>query len=221
MKKLFIVIVLFSVVYGANAQTTETKYLNAKYEEVPKEKAKYAVSTIQNTDGSTTKEKKDVGSGEIINSVTYKKDEPWGIHKIKYVKEIKSLDYNFSLIYTDIPCPKNSLMEKITNYFSDDSTQNYIAPKLAGEGTLFQQISKNMVYPVRCQENNISGKIIVQFTIGNAGNVENVSVLKGANILLDKEAVRVIRELKFLNPPTINGKPVETCFVIPLVFKLS
>ncbi|MFZ1678757.1 MAG: energy transducer TonB, partial [Saprospiraceae bacterium] len=65
------------------------------------------------------------------------------------------------------------------------------------------------------------GQVILSFTITKEGNVEDIIVLRGANILLDKEAVRVIRQLSFSNPGMLDGKPVKICVKLPVKYVLG
>ena len=54
-----------------------------------------------------------------------------------------------------------------------------------------------------------------------ATGTENIVVKRGVDISLDKEAVRVLRELKFSSPPTVNGQAYAfKCLVLPVKYKL-
>ena len=47
-----------------------------------------------------------------------------------------------------------------------------------GDAELLKYIRDNMRYPQAALENNIQGRVIVQFVVGKDGNVTNVQVLK-------------------------------------------
>jgi protein TonB len=188
--------------------------------EINPEKAKFSQTIIQNPDGSQTTEVKDIRKDEIISTETYKGDEPTGIWKYKRRNIREPLDYSFNLIYSDKPCSDS--IAGLKDYFKNNDSLKYIAPKsLTSEREIHDFIAKNLYYPSSAVENGIQGKISLAFTITLDGRVENVVVKKGVDISLDKEAVRVIRKLKFNGAPIVNGQPKEVCVTFPLAFKLE
>ena len=62
---------------------------------------------------------------------------------------------------------------------------------------------------------------MLQFTIGTDGSVRNVKVLKGVDILLDKEAVRVVSTSPKWTPGKQRGKAVNVTYTFPVIFKLN
>lgn len=58
-------------------------------------------------------------------------------------------------------------------------------------GDINKWLGKNVKYPVIAQENNIQGRVTVQFVIEKDGSITDVKVLRGVDPSLDKEAVRV------------------------------
>lgn len=82
-------------------------------------------------------------------------------------------------------------------------------------------ISKNINYPVVAQENGIQGTVYLRFEVTKSGKVGKVEIQKGADPLLNDEAVRVIKTLPDFKPGSQNGKPVNVWFSIPVVFKLA
>src|SRR5664280_1854594 len=59
-----------------------------------------------------------------------------------------------------------------------------------GDAELLKFISEHTQYPEIAKENNIQGKVIVRFCVTPKGGVSQVSVLKGVDPELDKEAMR-------------------------------
>jgi TonB family protein len=53
-----------------------------------------------------------------------------------------------------------------------------------------------------------SGKIVLNLSIDEEGNVVNVEVVKGINSIYDREVVRVLKTTKW-NPGTLGGKPAR------------
>ena len=56
--------------------------------------------------------------------------------------------------------------------------------------------AKNVKYPMIAQENNIQGKVFVQFVIEKDGSVSDVKVARSVDPSLDKEAIRVVKAMR-------------------------
>jgi TonB family protein len=224
MKKSTLILLTITLNILCYGQSTETKYYKNAWldKEVKKEKAKFSQTIIQKEDGTKTFEIREINKNEIFRSETYKGDEPYGVWKIRYGKEYTFIDYNFPLIYSDNKC-KDTLPIRISDYSQDNDSLGYKAPKIqSGELTIFQFIAKNLIYPQRAVDEGIQGKVYVQMTLSKEGIFEEIVIKRGANILLDKEAVRILRQLKFSSPPTINGKAYSlNCLVLPITYHLN
>jgi TonB family protein len=89
-----------------------------------------------------------------------------------------------------------------------------------GTNALLQYIADNIHYPQTAKENNIQGKVFVNFIVDETGQVTNVRVVKTVETLLDAEAVRVIKSLPLWKPGMQKGKTVRVQFTIPINFAL-
>ncbi|MDO4757575.1 MAG: energy transducer TonB, partial [Parabacteroides sp.] len=58
-------------------------------------------------------------------------------------------------------------------------------------GNVHKWLAKNVKYPVIAQENGIQGKVYVKFVIEKDGSVTDVTIVRGVDASLDREAVRV------------------------------
>ena len=77
-------------------------------------------------------------------------------------------------------------------------------------------------YPQQCIEENIEGRVVLQFTINKVGEVTDVTVLRGVCPALDEEAVRAVKASPAWAPgKTEDGKAVPVTFTFPIVFKLG
>jgi TonB family protein len=90
-----------------------------------------------------------------------------------------------------------------------------------GDTTLLKYIRENTKYPEVAKENNIQGRVIVRFCITETGAVNRISVLKGVDPELDKEAMRVISTLPAFKPGMQGGKPVPVWYMVPISFGLG
>lgn len=90
-----------------------------------------------------------------------------------------------------------------------------------GEAALLTYIAEHTQYPEVAKENNIQGKVIVRFCVTAKGGVDKVSILKGVDPELDKEAIRVVQTLPAFKPGKQGGKPVPVWYMVPINFTLK
>lgn len=82
-------------------------------------------------------------------------------------------------------------------------------------------VGSNTKYPSVAQENGISGKVIVEFTINQKGELVDAKIMRPIDPLLDAEALRVIRSSPKWTPGKQRGKTVKVKYFFPVVFKLN
>lgn len=90
-----------------------------------------------------------------------------------------------------------------------------------GDGELLKFIAENTHYPDSAKSKNIQGRVIVRFIVNTEGRVEEATVLKGVDPLLDAEAIRVVSTLPPFKPGFQGGKPVNVWYMVPITFTLK
>lgn len=90
-----------------------------------------------------------------------------------------------------------------------------------GDAELYKFISSNLNYPAMAIENNVQGKVIVQFVVTKDGSIGNVKVVRSVDRDLDNEAIRVCKKLPKFIPGKQNGQPVNVWYTLPVTFKLQ
>ena len=90
-----------------------------------------------------------------------------------------------------------------------------------GEAELMKYISNNIKYPTMAMENNIQGRVVVQFVVTKTGKIGEVKVVRSKDPDLDKEAVRVVKSLPNFIPGKMNGQAVNVWYTLPISFKLQ
>ena len=90
-----------------------------------------------------------------------------------------------------------------------------------GQAALMKWLSSNLRYPERAQQNDIQGRVTVQFVVNADGSIEQVTVLKGVDKDLDNEAIRVVKRMPKWQPGKNNGVAVRSYFRLPVTFKLA
>jgi len=89
-----------------------------------------------------------------------------------------------------------------------------------GDKALLEFIGKNLNYPQEARDNNIAGRVYIQFVVQPDGSVGRVNVLKGVDPIIDNEAVRVVGLLPKMKPGKQNGVPVPVWYSVPVTFQL-
>jgi len=90
-----------------------------------------------------------------------------------------------------------------------------------GTNALLEYLKKNIKYPAICRENNIQGRVLVQFIVNKDGSIVDCEVVKPVNPSLDKEALRVISGMPKWKPGSQRGKPVRVKYTVPVNFRLN
>ncbi len=90
-----------------------------------------------------------------------------------------------------------------------------------GEAELMKYIREHLRYPTMAAENNIQGRVVVQFVVTKNGSIGEVKVVRSRDVDLDKEAVRVVKSLPNFIPGRMNGQPVNVWYTLPINFKLQ
>lgn len=90
-----------------------------------------------------------------------------------------------------------------------------------GEAALLKYVADHIHYPAMAQENNVQGRVVVQFVVTKTGSVGEVKVVRGKDPDLDKEAVRVVKSLPKFVPGKMNGHAVNVWYTLPIQFKLQ
>lgn len=89
-----------------------------------------------------------------------------------------------------------------------------------GQARMLSFIGKKVRYPAIAKENNIQGKVYVQFVINKDGSISDAQVLRGIGGGCDEEALRAVNAMPNWIPGEQRGKPVRTRFVLPVNFQL-
>lgn len=89
-----------------------------------------------------------------------------------------------------------------------------------GDAALLNWINSHLRYPEKARENEVQGTVLLRFVVTKTGSVGDVQILKHADPDLDREAVRVIKELPKLKPGRHGGEPVNVWFQVPVRFQL-
>lgn len=75
-------------------------------------------------------------------------------------------------------------------------------------------------YPEFAKKAGIEGRVFVQFVVDENGDVQNPKVTRGVHKLLNEEAIRAVKKMKF-KPGKQRGKAVKVQMSLPVTFRLK
>lgn len=64
-----------------------------------------------------------------------------------------------------------------------------------GAASLMRYLSENIKYPIQAQTKGISGRVVVSFVVEPDGTFSDLRVIRSVDPILDKEALRVVRDM--------------------------
>ena len=82
-------------------------------------------------------------------------------------------------------------------------------------------LNQNIRYPAEAQENCVQGRVVVSFVVEKDGHISDVTVLRSVDPSLDKEAIRVVRNMPRWTPGKQGGEPVRVRYNVPVSFRLN
>lgn len=91
-----------------------------------------------------------------------------------------------------------------------------------GEAALAKFLSNNIRYPHMAANNDIEGRVFVQFIVDYEGNIKDVKTIgavKGGG--LEEEAIRLVKLMPKWKPGKQNGQAVSVFFNLPVVFQIG
>jgi protein TonB len=91
------------------------------------------------------------------------------------------------------------------------------APELIGG---LKELYSKVNYPEHARQLSIEGRVYVQFVLTENGQVQDAKVIRGIGGGCDEEALRVVREARFV-PGKIGGKPVKMRHTLFVTFRLN
>ena len=90
-----------------------------------------------------------------------------------------------------------------------------------GMPAMMEFIGKNIKYPVAAQKAKIQGRVVIQFIVDKEGNIICPRVIRGADPLLDAEAIRLTTIMPKWKPGMQRGQAVNVKYTVPIMFRLQ
>jgi len=177
----------------------------------------------------------DVIDEEIIPVTRQEKPEPKTLPKPPKVTEVLNIveddvTIENELILDDLESDQDEEVQILDFDVADEETEEaeifFIVedmPSFKGKGLngFRNWVMKNLQYPEIAAENGISGTVYVQFVVEPSGMVNKVTIMRGVDPALDKEAIRVVKTSPKWTAGKQRGKPVRVAFTFPIKFVLQ
>lgn len=90
-----------------------------------------------------------------------------------------------------------------------------------GMDGLLRVIRSNIRYPASALRDQVSGRVVVQFTVDTLGNATNARVSQGVRADLDAEALRLAGLLNGWTPARLAGRKVPVVHTVPIAFSIT
>lgn len=90
-----------------------------------------------------------------------------------------------------------------------------------GDEARIRFLIKKTRYPLKAIRKKLQGIVYLSFTVTKTGAVDRPRILRGVHPLLDNEAIRVINAMPKWEPGSLDGKPVNVRFNMPMKFTIG
>lgn len=88
-----------------------------------------------------------------------------------------------------------------------------------GDGKLMKFINETRQYPAKAYRKGVQGRVTCSFVVNADGTISHISVLRGVEPSLNKEAIRVLSKMPEWIPGKLNGQAVPTRVVWSVPFR--
>jgi len=85
-----------------------------------------------------------------------------------------------------------------------------------GLSGLYKDISANYVLPKKAKQDNVHGKILLEFTVDTLGKVISPKIIEGVRADVDSAVIHMCKKLKRFNPALMNEQKVPQRMNIPM-----
>lgn len=161
--------------------------------------------------------------GNVCHDYHYlQRGNPYHIRPVKFDKqEQKKAEDNFWQNYDNHLIKLNgewiSIKDTATIYGIVEKMAEYIG----GKEALIRDIKSNLVYPQKAKEEMMEGRVFVKFIVKKDGSTCCYSVVRSSDSVFEQAALQAVTKLGRWEPAKINGKPVNSYFMLPVTFRLK
>lgn len=85
-----------------------------------------------------------------------------------------------------------------------------LAEPIGGIKAYNRYLEDNLRYPQQALDNNVKGRVVVEFSVGEDGKLDNFVIMRGLGYGCDDEVIRLVKEGPGWIPSSEDNQPVET-----------
>jgi len=160
---------------------------------------------------------------KIDGSVQYAVDNEFNEYDHKTLSIHLELVAHTSIVHKHYSYDTNPVLIHNVEEIEEPVIFAEIEPEFPGgmEG-LMKYIDENIKYPPICIESGIEGRVYLSFIIEKDGSVSTIKLLRGVQEHMDREAIRVIKNMPKWKPGEMSyGRKVRVKYNVPVTFKLK
>jgi protein TonB len=127
-------------------------------------------------------------------------------------------------IVINAPVGEGPINQERTEDTNEIFTNVEVLPQFPGGIEAFYKfLSKTLQYPPMARENNVQGRVTVNFVVEKDGSLTDIKVVRGVpgGADLDQEAIRVLKRSPKWTPGVQNGRSVRVSYTVPVMFALQ
>lgn len=111
--------------------------------------------------------------------------------------------------------PKVQISIDVYDYESVD-----VHPSFPGGDTeMLRFINGERKYPSKAYRDGIEGRVLCSFVVNKDGSLSHISVLKGVEESLNREAVRILSKMPAWDAGMVDETPVPVYCILPIAFR--
>ncbi len=109
---------------------------------------------------------------------------------------------------------------------TEDSNEIFTAVEKSAEfpggiDKFYKFMGDHIKYPAVARENNVQGKVFLQFVVERDGSITDIKVVRGIGSGCDEEAQRALKSSPKWSPGMQNGRAVRSQYTMPISFTLG
>lgn len=148
--------------------------------------------------------------------------------ELEIVEDDVIVDLDFqSLDDTDIPVDiQEYVRQEVVEEDVEEETLPFVTVEQkptfnGGDANDFAKwVNSRLVYPEIAKDNGVEGRVVLQFTIGKDGRLQDVKVLNSPDESLAREAIRVVSSSPKWEPGRQRDRAVKVSYTVPVIYRL-
>lgn len=88
-----------------------------------------------------------------------------------------------------------------------------------GDTEMLRFINGERKYPSKAYRDGIEGRVLCSFVVNEDGSLSHISVIKGVEESLNREAVRILSKMPAWDAGMIDETPVPVYCILPIAFR--